>query len=99
MARRKKAVDVPNKQPEAKKKSAEEKPKKRYGRYSKYRAEKAECLQGHKHDSKKEAVRCNKLHEALAKGEISDLQLQLSYELLPKQTAVSYTHLTLPTKA
>lgn len=58
----------------------------RYKIRSKYRAEKVMCSHGHKHDSKREAKRCDLLNQWLDKGEISDLQLQVNYELIPKQT-------------
>jgi hypothetical protein len=53
---------------------------------SKYRAEKVLCSHGHKHDSKREAKRCDLLNKMLEQGEISDLKQQVSYELIPKQT-------------
>ncbi|MBR1749917.1 MAG: DUF1064 domain-containing protein [Ruminococcus sp.] len=53
--------------------------------YNKYGAKKVCCYQGHKHDSKKEAHRCNELH-FLQKGRvISDLQVQVPFELLPSK--------------
>lgn len=58
----------------------------RYRIKSKYKAEKIFCSHGHKHDSKREAKRCDVLNQLLEKGEISNLQLQVSYELIPKQT-------------
>jgi hypothetical protein len=42
-------------------------------RFNKYRAIKTQCVAGHTHDSKKESIRCNELHELQAAGEISDL--------------------------
>lgn len=46
---------------------------------SKYRAIKTDCLHGHTHDSKKEAARCNDLHDMEAKGEITELRQQPEY--------------------
>jgi len=40
---------------------------------SKFGAVKTDCLHGHTHDSKKEAARCNDLHELEAAGAISHL--------------------------
>lgn len=51
----------------------------------KYHSTKARCLQGHIHDSKKEAARCNELHTLEKAGVISDLQLQKKFELIPSQ--------------
>lgn len=39
----------------------------------KWKAKKAYCLEGHKHDSISEARRCDMLHDKLAAGEIDDL--------------------------
>ena len=50
---------------------------------SKYHNTKAACEHGHIHDSKKEAVRCNDLHRLRDNGEISDLQIQVPYQLIP----------------
>ncbi len=50
---------------------------------NKYGANKAECRQGHIHDSRKEACRCNELHILQRCGEISSLQLQSKYVLIP----------------
>lgn len=44
---------------------------------------KALCAQGHVHDSKAEAKRCNELHCALLVGEISDLEIQKPFLLIP----------------
>ena len=53
-------------------------------RRSKYNASKMQCRQGHVHDSKKEAWRCNELHQMLERGEITDLQIQPAYILIGK---------------
>lgn len=53
--------------------------------YIKYGNKKTHCLHGHMHDSKKEARRCNELHLMQRAGEISGLQTQISFELIPKQ--------------
>ena len=42
-------------------------------RFGKYRAVKSQCNAGHTHDSKREAIRCNELHDLQAAGAISDL--------------------------
>jgi hypothetical protein len=39
----------------------------------KWKAKKAYCAEGHKHDSLSEAKRCDQLHEMLRRGDISDL--------------------------
>lgn len=39
----------------------------------KWKAKKAYCREGHKHDSISEAKRCDELHKMLAAGEIEDL--------------------------
>ena len=57
--------------------------------YSKYNAKKCRCSQGHIHDSKKEARRCNELSWLECAGEISNLQQQVKYVLIPAQYAVS----------
>lgn len=49
----------------------------------KYHAQKAQCRQGHIHDSRAEAARCNELHLLERAGEISDLRIQVKYELIP----------------
>ena len=51
------------------------KPKARalFNRRSKFNAKKAYCAQCHKHDSKREAARCDELHTLWAAGEIGDL--------------------------
>ena len=48
----------------------------RFGGYSKYRAKKTICGQGHTHDSKREAQHCDLLHLELAAGLITNLELQ-----------------------
>jgi hypothetical protein len=45
-------------------------------RGNKYGARKANCGQGHTHDSKREAARCDALHQLEANGYITDLELQ-----------------------
>jgi hypothetical protein len=47
-----------------------------FNRRSKYNAKKAYCSQCHKHDSKREAVRCDELHVLWAAGVIADLVIQ-----------------------
>lgn len=42
-------------------------------RFGKYRAVKSQCSAGHTHDSKREAIRCNQLHDLQAAGVISEL--------------------------
>jgi hypothetical protein len=42
-------------------------------RRSKFNAKKAYCAQCHKHDSKREAARCDELHTLWAAGDIGDL--------------------------
>ena len=51
-------------------------------RNNKYNASKRECLQGHVHDSKREAFRCNELHRMLENGEITDLKIQPRFLLI-----------------
>lgn len=48
----------------------------RFGGFSKYKAKKTVCGQGHQHDSKREAQHCDVLHQELEAGLISDLELQ-----------------------
>lgn len=48
-------------------------------RGNKYGATKADCLHGHKHDSKGEAARCNQLHDDQACDLIADLCVQPRY--------------------
>lgn len=52
---------------------------------SKYKAVKTTCCHGHEHDSIKEAQRCNELHLLARCGEISDLEQQRKYTLIPAQ--------------
>lgn len=52
---------------------------------NKYGNKKTACTIGHMHDSKKEAYRCNELHWLLRSGQISDLKIQVPFELIPKQ--------------
>ena len=52
---------------------------------SKYHAKKTPCSHGHIHDSVKEAERCDELHLLLKIGEITDLEMQKDYELIPAQ--------------
>jgi hypothetical protein len=47
-----------------------------FSRRSKYNAKKARCAHAHKHDSKREAARCNELHVLWAAGVIADLVIQ-----------------------
>jgi hypothetical protein len=48
-------------------------------RFGKYRAVKSQCRAGHTHDSKREAIRCNELHDLQAAGAISDLIIHPQY--------------------
>jgi hypothetical protein len=48
----------------------------KFSRGSKYGAEKSFCAQCHKHDSKREAARCDELHILWAAGVIADLVIQ-----------------------
>ena len=50
---------------------------------SKYGSRKAECAHGHVHDSQREACRCNELHILQYCGELTDLQIQRKYVLIP----------------
>ena len=52
---------------------------------SKYGSKKAECAHGHVHDSQREACRCNELHILQYCGELTDLQIQRKYVLIPAQ--------------
>ena len=56
-----------------------------YRNASKYHAKKTPCSHGHIHDSVKEAERCDTLHLLLKVGEITDLEIQKPYELIPAQ--------------
>lgn len=53
--------------------------------YNKYGSAKARCLQGHIHDSKREARRCNELTILERAGEIKGLKQQVKYVLIPAQ--------------
>lgn len=53
---------------------------------TKYHSKKCQCLHGHIHDSKKEARRCNELHLLLKAGEITELEVQKPYVLIPAQS-------------
>lgn len=57
---------------------------------NKYRAKKSDCCQGHTHDSKKEAYRCDLLHILQKHGKISNLRIQVKFELVP---AVKYPNM------
>lgn len=57
----------------------------RYFPQSKYHAKKTACNYGHVHDSVKEADRCNELNVLLLAGEITELDTQKTYELIPAQ--------------
>lgn len=56
--------------------------------FAKYKAKKTPCSHGHTHDSKKEALRCDELHEMQARKEISELETQKEFELIPAQKEV-----------
>lgn len=51
-------------------------------RRNKYGAKKTHCAHGHKHDSKKEAARCDELHNLWAAGQISDLVVQPQFHFV-----------------
>lgn len=51
----------------------------------KYNSKKTRCANGHLHDSKKEAKRCNALHGLENAGVISGLKIQQKFELIPAQ--------------
>ena len=53
--------------------------------HTKYYSKKCHCNAGHVHDSKKEAARCNKLHDMQRKGLISNLEIQPRFELIPSR--------------
>lgn len=57
--------------------------------YNKYRSKKTCCNQGHQHDSKHEAMRCDELSLLERAGEIRELQQQVKYILIPSQHEVS----------
>jgi hypothetical protein len=48
-------------------------------RFGKYRAVKSQCRAGHTHDSKREAITCNELHDLQTAGKISDLTISPTY--------------------
>lgn len=50
---------------------------------NKFSARKTPCLQGHTHDSKAEAERCDILHIMQKHGMISELRIQVKYDLIP----------------
>lgn len=52
---------------------------------NKYNSRKTACSFGHLHDSKREARRCGELHILQQAGQISDLEIQRKYELIPAQ--------------
>ncbi len=45
-------------------------------RGNKYFAKKSPCDQGHTHASKREALRCDRLHQMVRLGEIADLEIE-----------------------
>lgn len=51
--------------------------------YNKYGAKKSTCAQGHMHDSRKEAIRCNELHLLLRAKQITGLEVQKKFSLIP----------------
>lgn len=53
--------------------------------YNKYHSHKVKCSCGHIHDSRKEARRCQELHFLQMAHEISGLELQKKYVLIPAQ--------------
>ena len=53
--------------------------------YNKYHSSKCRCSQGHIHDSRKEARRCNELTLMEKAGSISNLRQQVKYVLIPAQ--------------
>lgn len=52
---------------------------------TKYYAKKASCRNGHVHDSRKEAYRCDELHLLQKAGVISKLEIQRRFELIPSR--------------
>lgn len=52
-------------------------------RPNKFRAKTAECAQGHKHASRREATRCAELHLLQRAGQIADLTVEPTYVLAP----------------
>jgi hypothetical protein len=75
-----------------------------FNRRSKFNAKKAYCAQCHKHDSKREAARCDELHTLWAAGEIGDLVIQPQFWFIINGNQVkhdnvaAYISLTLPTR-
>ena len=53
--------------------------------HNKYGSIKCRCCQGHVHDSKKEAQRCNELTLLERVGEVKELRQQVKYVLIPSQ--------------
>lgn len=53
--------------------------------YNKYHSSKCRCSQGHMHDSRKEARRCNELTLLEKAGAVSNLRQQVKYVLIPTQ--------------
>lgn len=51
----------------------------------KYNSKKCVCGQGHKHDSKKEAKRCDELTVLERIGEIQELEIQRKFVLVPSR--------------
>jgi len=49
------------------------------GGFRKYRAVKSQCYAAHTHDSKREAARCNELHDMQSNGEITNLIIHPQY--------------------
>jgi Protein of unknown function (DUF1064) len=47
---------------------------------NKYHAKRTQCLFGHLHDSKREAGRCNELHDDQRRGKIVGLTLQPKFQ-------------------
>lgn len=52
---------------------------------NKFGAQKCTCCQGHTHDSKKEARRCNALYMMQESGLIENLEIQKPFVLIPTQ--------------
>lgn len=53
-----------------------------YYPYNKYKAQKTPCMNGHVHDSKKEAERCNELHFLQRANQICSLEIQKVFPIL-----------------
>lgn len=61
---------------------------------NKYGNNRMQCAAGHVHDSRREACRCNELHLLQRCGEISGLEIQKKYVLIPavrERTGEYYT--------